>query len=175
MGHSTFTFTYPLTVRAVGAPQMTSQPVSSLFLCSPLQHGTWQTLGLSIPWCCLPTSSFCLSGLLPPFTVPWKARAHSTGTTKTTTEGQAQGRQQLLVPSTGCEFIIPMIVEWTFSLETKLKEMQVACKCKNKTISNHKKEWFIHNSLHNFDKFKLHDIMMCTNCEILLKIGLNSI
>ena len=35
---------------------MTSQPVSSIFLSSPLPSGTWQTQGLSIPWCCLSTS-----------------------------------------------------------------------------------------------------------------------
>ena len=53
----TFTFICPLTVRVVGAPQMTSQPVSSIFPCSPLPSGTWRTPGLCIPWCCLPTSS----------------------------------------------------------------------------------------------------------------------
>ena len=47
----------PLTARALGAPQMISQPVSSIFSCSPLPSGTWRTPGLSIPWCCLPTSS----------------------------------------------------------------------------------------------------------------------
>ena len=31
---------YPLTVRVVGAPQMISQPVSSIFPCSPLPSGT---------------------------------------------------------------------------------------------------------------------------------------
>ena len=31
---STFTFTYPLTLRVTGAPQIISQPVSSIFLCS---------------------------------------------------------------------------------------------------------------------------------------------
>ena len=36
---------------------MTSQPVSSIFLCSPLPSGTCRTPGLSIPLCCLPTSS----------------------------------------------------------------------------------------------------------------------
>ena len=36
-----FTFTYPLTTRVFGAPQMTSQPVSSVLLCSPLPSGTW--------------------------------------------------------------------------------------------------------------------------------------
>ena len=52
---------YPLTMRVVGAPQMILQPVSSIFPCSPLPSGTWQTPGLSIPWCCLPTSStICL-------------------------------------------------------------------------------------------------------------------
>ena len=35
---------------------MTSQPVSSIFLSSPLPSGTWRTPSLSIPWCCLPTS-----------------------------------------------------------------------------------------------------------------------
>ena len=35
---------------------MTSKPVSSTFLCSPLPSGTWWTPSLSIPWYCLPTS-----------------------------------------------------------------------------------------------------------------------
>ena len=52
---------YRLTARVVGAPQMISQPVSSIFPCSPLPSGTCRTPGLSIPWCCLPTySSVCL-------------------------------------------------------------------------------------------------------------------
>ena len=46
---------YPLTARAAGPPQMILQPVSSIFPSSPLP--SWQTPGLSIPWCCLPTSS----------------------------------------------------------------------------------------------------------------------
>ena len=69
---STFTFTYPLTAGVVGAPQMTSRPVSSIFLSSPLPSGTWRTPGLSIPWCCLSTSFVHLSWPLPPFTVPCK-------------------------------------------------------------------------------------------------------
>ena len=48
---------YPLTTKVIGAPQMTLQPVSSNFPCSPLPSGTWLNQGLSIPWCCLPTSS----------------------------------------------------------------------------------------------------------------------
>ena len=48
---------YPLIVTVVGAPQMISRPVSSIFTCSPLPSVTWRTQGLSIPWCCLPTSS----------------------------------------------------------------------------------------------------------------------
>ena len=36
---------------------MTWQPVSSIFLCSPLPFRTLQTPGLSITWCCLSTSS----------------------------------------------------------------------------------------------------------------------
>ena len=40
---------YPITARVVGAPQMISQPVSSIFPCSPLPSGTCQTPGLSIP------------------------------------------------------------------------------------------------------------------------------
>ena len=47
----------PLTMRVVGAPQIISQPVSSIFLISLLPSGTWWTPGLSIPLCCLPTSS----------------------------------------------------------------------------------------------------------------------
>ena len=55
------TFTFPLAETVVGAPPMTSQPVFSIFPCSPLPSGTWQTPGLSIPRCCLPTSfSVCL-------------------------------------------------------------------------------------------------------------------
>ena len=57
----TFTFIYPLTARVVWAPKMdftTSFRHSSL---SKLPSGTWWTPGLSIPWCCLPTSSsLCL-------------------------------------------------------------------------------------------------------------------
>ena len=48
---------YPLPTKVVGAPQMISQPDSSIFPCSPLPCGTWRTPGLSISWCCLPTSS----------------------------------------------------------------------------------------------------------------------
>ena len=48
---------YPLTARIVGTPQMVSQPVSSIFSCTPLPSWFWWTPGLSIPWCCLPTSS----------------------------------------------------------------------------------------------------------------------
>ena len=40
---------YPLTVRVVGAPEMISQPVSSIFPCSQLPPGTWRTPGLVIP------------------------------------------------------------------------------------------------------------------------------
>ena len=48
---------YPFTARVVGAPQMSSQPVSSIFPCSPLPSGIWRITGPSIPCCCLPTSS----------------------------------------------------------------------------------------------------------------------
>ena len=51
---------YPLTARVVGAPQMISQPVPSIFPCSPLPSGTWRTPGLSIPWCLPTSSSICL-------------------------------------------------------------------------------------------------------------------
>ena len=47
----------PLTSRVAGAPQMILQPVFSICPCSPLPSGTCRTPGLSIPWCCLPTSS----------------------------------------------------------------------------------------------------------------------
>ena len=49
-----------LTARVVGAPQMILKPVFSIFPCSPLPSGTCRTPGLSIPWCCLPTSSLLL-------------------------------------------------------------------------------------------------------------------
>ena len=47
---------YILTARVFGAPQMISQPVSSIFRFSSPPSGTWRTPGLSIPLCCLPTS-----------------------------------------------------------------------------------------------------------------------
>ena len=47
----------PLTTRVVWAPQMILQPVFSIFPCTPLPSGICRTPGLSIPWCCLPTSS----------------------------------------------------------------------------------------------------------------------
>ena len=50
-------FICPLTARVVRAPQMISQPVSSIFPCSPLPSGTSRTPGLSILCCCLPISS----------------------------------------------------------------------------------------------------------------------
>ena len=62
---------HPLTMRVVRAPQMIKQPVSSIFPCLPLPYGTKRTPGLSIPWCCLSTSS-SQPCLLPPFTVPCK-------------------------------------------------------------------------------------------------------
>ena len=40
---------YPLTARVVGTSQMISQPVSSIFPCSPLPSGTCRTPGLSFP------------------------------------------------------------------------------------------------------------------------------
>ena len=49
---------YPSTARVVGALQVISQPAFSVFPCSPLPSGTCWTPGLSILWCCLPTSFF---------------------------------------------------------------------------------------------------------------------
>ena len=56
----------PLTMRIIGAPQITSQPVLSIFLCSQLPSGTWRTPGLSIPKYCFPTS-FSVSLSFSPF------------------------------------------------------------------------------------------------------------
>ena len=67
----TFIFTYPLTVEAVGAPQINSQPVSSLSLFST---ALWD-LANSRPVHSYMLSShlfFCLPCLLPSFTVPCK-------------------------------------------------------------------------------------------------------
>ena len=72
-----------LIIRVIGAPQMTSQPVSSIFLCSPLP--LWD-LANSRPWCCLPNSFWLgLPCPLPPFTVPCKmvlVHAHVTPRTR---------------------------------------------------------------------------------------------
>ena len=51
---------------------MISQPVSSIFPCSALPSGTLRTPGLSIPWCCLPTSSSLCLVFVRPFTEPCK-------------------------------------------------------------------------------------------------------
>ena len=66
------TFTYPLTAGVSGAPQMTSQPVSSIF---PLFSTALWDLANSSPVHSLMLSShlfFCLPCLLLPFTVPRK-------------------------------------------------------------------------------------------------------
>ena len=64
--------TYPLTARVDGVPQMISQPAPPFFSLSPLPSGTWRTPGLSILWCCLPTSSSVRLVFFPLFTVPCK-------------------------------------------------------------------------------------------------------
>ena len=52
---------YPITARIAWATQTILPPVFSIFPCSPMPSGTWRTLGLSIPWCCLLTFfSVCL-------------------------------------------------------------------------------------------------------------------
>ena len=67
-----FYLIYPLTARVVGAPQMISQPVSSIFSLFPT--ALWD-LANSRPVYSLMFSShlfLCLPCLLPPFTVPFK-------------------------------------------------------------------------------------------------------
>ena len=62
--------TYPLTVRVVGAPQMITQPVSSIFPCSPLPLG-FDELQASVHSLMLSSHLFlCLPCLLPPLNVP---------------------------------------------------------------------------------------------------------
>ena len=58
---------YHLTASVGGAPQIISQPLSSFSPCSPLPSGTWRAPGLSIPRCCLPTSSSVSALSSPPF------------------------------------------------------------------------------------------------------------
>ena len=67
--YAIFVIVYPLTPRIVGAPQMISQPVSSIFPCSQLPSGTWRTPGLYVVF---PLLFLCLPCLLPPFIVPCK-------------------------------------------------------------------------------------------------------
>ena len=57
MSYVCFIIINPLTARVIGAPQMILQPVFSIFPLFPLPSGTRRTPGLSIPWCCPPTSS----------------------------------------------------------------------------------------------------------------------
>ena len=63
---SSITFTYPLTASVAGAPLMTSQSVPSIFFCFWLHCGIRRTPGLSIPRCCLPTSSYVCLAFPPP-------------------------------------------------------------------------------------------------------------
>ena len=58
-------FTFTAGVARVS--QMISQPVSSIFLRSPLPSGPWRNPGLSIPWCCLPTFFFFFLSVLSSF------------------------------------------------------------------------------------------------------------
>ena len=48
---------YPLTVRVVGAPQMISQPVSSIFPCSPLPSQLGELQAVSYTHLTLPTTA----------------------------------------------------------------------------------------------------------------------
>ena len=59
--------TYPLTTRVVGAPQMISQQVISIFPWLPLPSVTWRTRGLSITGTLILSSHLflCLPCLLP--------------------------------------------------------------------------------------------------------------
>ena len=47
-GNPHFHVNYPFTARVVAAPQMISQPVSSIFLCSPLPSWTWSVHSLML-------------------------------------------------------------------------------------------------------------------------------
>ena len=69
--NNSFTIIYPITMRVTGAPQTTSQPVSSIFLSSPLPFGTWQTPGPDVVFQPLLLSALS-SPPPPPFTVPCK-------------------------------------------------------------------------------------------------------
>ena len=66
---SSYHLIYPLTARVVGAPQMISQPVSSISPCSPL-HSTGELQACPFPGVVFPPLP--LPCLLPPFTVPCK-------------------------------------------------------------------------------------------------------
>ena len=55
---------YPLTARVVGAPQMISQPISSIFPCSPLPSRTWRMQVCPFPDVVFPPLP--LSALFPP-------------------------------------------------------------------------------------------------------------
>ena len=109
-------FSYPLIAGVVGAPQMTSQPVSSIFFCSPLSPGTLRTPDLSIPWCCLPTS-ICLPCLLPPFTVP-RNMALARPDERETCLYHFSLRLFTMVRRSSCGPIACWILAWTSSLVT---------------------------------------------------------
>ena len=63
---------YTLTARVVGAPQMISQPVSSIFPCSPLPSGTWLLQACPFPDVVFPPLPLSPLSSSPPFTVSWK-------------------------------------------------------------------------------------------------------
>ena len=71
---------YSLTARVVGAPQMISQPVSSILPCSPLPSGTWRTPGLvfqALPLSALSSFPFYCA-LQDGFGQTWRTGDHTT-------------------------------------------------------------------------------------------------
>ena len=101
----------------VAAPQMISQPVSSTFPCSPSLSGTWRTPGMSIPRCCLPTSSsvylvfFPLSLCLAKWFWPDLMNGRHDHTT-------VNLRLFTMVRRSSCGPIACLILAWTSSLVT---------------------------------------------------------
>ena len=121
----TFTFSLPIPSLQgfLGAPQITSQPVSSIFLCSPLPSGSWQTPGLFIPWCCLPTSFTVCLVFFPPFTVKEKLLL-----SRTIQENASQKNERYWTDgqNTALSCTITRLVSWCFKPSQPQQQISIS-------------------------------------------------
>ena len=129
---------------------MILQPVFSFFPCSPLPSGTCRTPGLSIPWCCLPTSSFvpdctpvipCSSPAghrVAPSAVPTPSTASAPGqsVSPTVTPHEARWSAELSITCTCVRVCVCVCTHARMCLCVLVRELACVCVC-----SQREHEW----------------------------------